>query len=363
MHRIIYVGLDVHKETVMISAISEMDSLPFITIQKRNEKAILKKYFLKLKEKGELFCCYEAGFCGFTMHRFLKDLGIRCDVIAPGLIPRKPGDRIKTDKRDARNLAINLKAGSLTAIYVSTPHDEAVRDYLRMRDTFKTNSKKIKQRILSFLLHLGIKYDDGSNWTGKHMKWLNNVSFDESLHKEILKEYLIALAELEEKMHLIAHRIEEIASQKEYKPLVEKFACLKGISTLTALSLTTEIGDFKRFQTAGKFMKYLGLVPTEHSSGSKRVQGGITKAGNSYLRKLLVESSWHYRYYQPSKRLTQRRKGVDSEIVAYADKAGRRLCKKYNRLLLNGKVKTKAVTAVARELSGFIWGLANNKIA
>ena len=363
MHKVIYVGLDVHKETIMISALRESDTFPFTTIQKRNNNAVLKKYFLKLKEQGELYCCYEAGFSGFTMYRFLKELGIKCDVIAPGLIPTKAGDHIKTDRRDAQNLAINLKAGSLTAIHVSTPGDEAVRDYIRMRDNFKTDSKKKKQQILSFLHHLGVSYSEGGNWTQKHLKWLKNLSFDESLQKEVLDEYLIALNELEEKIRRLDCKIEDIASQKEYKPLVDKFICMKGISILTALSLRVEIGDFKRFQTAGKFMKFIGLVPKENSSGQKRIQGGITKAGNARLRKLLVESSWHYQYYQPSKRLTLRRKGADLETVAYADRAGRRLTRKYNRLLFNGKLKKKAVTAVARELCGFICGMATDRYA
>ncbi|MBN1646953.1 MAG: IS110 family transposase [Spirochaetales bacterium] len=363
MESVLYVGIDVHKDFINIGAFRDNEQKICIEIQKKNDPIIVKKYFLKLKEKGTLLCCYEAGFSGFALFHLLKEIDITCLVIAPGLIPQKPGERVKTNRKDAEKLALNLRAGTLTPIHIPTVSDEATRDFLRMRDAFKDDEKRRKQQILSFIMHLGLKYTEGKNWTGGHRKWLKNLSFEHPLQRETLNEYLNSLAELEEKLILLEHRIEEIAYQEEYKSMVGMLMCFKGIGALTGLSLVTELGDFKRFETAEKMMGFFGLVPSEYSSGHKRNQGGITKAGNSRLRKLLIEAAWHYRFYQPSKRLVQRRKGFSSDIVSYADKAGRRLSRKYQRMIFNGKPKQKAVTAVARELCGFIWGMANDKIA
>lgn len=363
MESVLYVGIDVHKESIVIAVLKDNEQKPFIIIKKKNDPATIQKYFKKLQEKGTVVCCYEAGFSGFALYHQLTKMGISCIVAAPGLIPRKPGERIKTDRRDAEKLASNFRAGMLTPIHIPTPSDEAVRDYLRMRDNFKSDQKRKKQQILSFTAHLGLSYDSGKYWTGSHRKWLKDLEFEQDLHKDILKEYLIALSELEEKLVLLEARIEEIAQRSEYNQLTGMFCCLKGIGTLTALSLVVEIGDFKRFVSADKLMGYLGLVPSENSSGDSRKQGGITKGGNIRLRKLLIEAAWHYRFYQPSKRLTERRKGFPAEIIAYADKAGRRLSKKFQRMSFNGKKSQKIVAAVARELCGFIWGMARDKVA
>ncbi|MBI9108646.1 MAG: IS110 family transposase [Spirochaetales bacterium] len=363
MESILYVGMDVHKDWIVIVVFREDETEPFIVVKKKNDKQQLRTYFKKLKEKGRLYCCYEAGFSGFYHYHLLVEMGISCIIAAPGLIPRKAGDHIKTDTRDAESLARNLRAGMLTPVHVPTHQDESVRDYLRMRDDFKMDLKRKKQQILSFLSRLGYIYKDGTYWTGAHRRWLKNIDNLLPLQRETLTNYLIAMEELEQKITLIDNRIEEIAKEEQYNSLVGKLMCLKGIGTLTALSLIVEIGDFKRFASAEKFMGYLGLVPSEASSGSHRRQGGLTKAGNIRLRRPLIESAWHYRYYQPSKRLTQRRKGFSPEIVCYADKAGRRLSRKFQRLVFNGKKSQKAVAATARELSGFIWGMATERIA
>jgi len=362
MESLLYAGMDVHKEWITIVVFRDEEAAPFIMIRKKNDRIVLQKYLRKLMEKGSLQCCYEAGFSGFHHYRILKEMGVPCLVAAPGLIPRKPGNHIKTDNRDAESLAMNLRAGMLTPVHIPTATDEAVRDYLRMRDDFKMDQKRKKQQVLSFLTRLGYKYD-GNYWTGMHRKWIKDIKTLLPLQQETLTEYLIALGELEQKLLLLEDRIEKIAQTEEYTEQVGKLMCFKGIGTLTALSLVVEIGDFARFASAEKLMGYLGLVPSEHSSGDKRKQGGITKAGNIRLRRLLIESAWHYRYYQPSKRLTQRRLGFPPEIVAYADKAGRRLSKKFQHLLYEGKKSQKVVAAVARELSGFIWGMANEQIA
>jgi len=359
MRSIVYVGMDVHKETIAIAVFR--DSNKNVEFEKiiRNEPGKVKKFFNKLKEKGEnILSCYEAGPTGFTLYRILEEMDITCYVAAPSLLPRKPGDRIKTDKRDAIMLAKVLRNGEIISVKVPTRSDEAVRNYLRMCNSTRSDLKKQKQRLLMFLLSIGKKYDTGKGyWTGAHRKWLKALEFGEELNKNVFDEYYIAICELEEKIEKLKEKIAEIAAEARYVEKVSKLRCFKGIDTLTALTFISEIGDFRRFRKAAEFMAYMGLVPSEYSSGDKRKLGSITKAGNSRLRKLLIESSWHYKYYVPSKRLAMRRKGQAPETIAYADKAGRRLSKKYNKLLLRGKISQKIVTAVARELSGFIWGM------
>jgi len=359
MRSIVYVGMDVHKETIAIAVFR--DNARNVEFERtiKNEPGKIKKFFNKLKEKGEsILSCYEAGPTGFALYRILEEMDITCYVAAPSLLPRKPGDRIKTDKRDAVMLAKVLRNGEIVSVHVPTRSDEAVRNYLRMCNNTRNDLKKQKQRMLMFLLSIGKKYDTGKGyWTGVHRKWLKALEFEDELNKNVFDEYYVAICELEEKIAKLKEKIEEIATEARYTEKVSKLRCFKGIDTLTALSFVSEIGDFRRFRKAAEFMAYMGLVPSEYSSGDKRKQGSITKAGNSRLRKLLIESSWHYKYYLPSKRLTMRRKGQATETIAYADKAGRRLSRKYNKLLLRGKVSQKIVTAVARELSGFIWGM------
>ena len=349
--------MDVHKDTIAVFR----DSARNVEFEKtiRNEPGKIKKFFNKLKDKGEsILSCYKAGPTGFAIYRILDEMDITCYVAAPSLLPRKPGDRIKTDKRDAIMLAKVLRNGEIVSVHVPTRSDEAVRNYLRMCNNTRSDLKKQKQRLLMFLLSIGKKYDTGKGyWTGVHRKWLKALEFEDELNKNVFDEYYITICELEEKIAKLKEKIEEIATEARYTEKVSKLRRFKGIDTLTALTFVSEIGDFRRFRKAAEFMAYMGLVPSEYSSGDKRKQGGITKAGNSRLRKLLIESSWHYKYYVPSKRLAMRRKGQTTEIIAYADKAGRRLSRKYNKLLLRGKVSQKIVTAIARELSGFIWGM------
>lgn len=359
MRSVVYVGMDVHKETIALAVFRDNNKNVEYEREIRNETGQIIRFFKKLKEKEEhILTCYEAGPTGFTLYRILEEMEITCYVAAPSLLPRKPGDRIKTDKRDAVMLAKVLRNGEIVSVHVPTRSDEAVRDYLRMCNNTRSDLKKQKQRLLMFLLSIGKKYDTGKGyWTGAHRKWLKSLEFEEELSKSVFDEYYIAICELEEKIDRFKEKIEEISAEERYAEKVSKLRCFKGIDTLTALTFVVEIDDFRRFGKAHGFMAYMGLVPSEYSSGEKRKQGGITKAGNSRLRKLLIESSWHYRYYGPSKRLSMRRKGQAPETIAYADKAGRRLSKKYNKLIFRGKISQKAVTAVARELSGFIWGM------
>ncbi|MBF9018699.1 MULTISPECIES: transposase [unclassified Oceanispirochaeta] len=283
MKSLFYVGMDVHKDSISIAVLRDNNKNVEFERQIRNEPARIKKFFNKYKDES-LICCYEAGPTGFALYRQLEEMNITCYVAAPSLLPRKPGDRIKTDKRDALMLAKVLRNQEIVSVYVPSTSDEA-------------------------------------------------------------------------KIDLLKDKIDEIAAEARYVEKVSKLRCFKGIDTLTALTFIAEIGDFRRFRKAQNFMSYLGLVPSERSSGNQRRLGSITKAGNSRLRKLLIESSWHYKHYGPSKTLKMRRKGQDCEIVAYADKAGWRLNKKFKKLNYRGKVSQKIVTAIARKLSGFIWGM------
>ena len=364
MENVYYVGMDVHKETVEISVFRNSEREPEYEKRMRNDQRSIIRTVKKLQAEGSVITCYEAGCMGFVLQRAFETAGIACRIIAPGKIPRMPGDRIKTDRRDARALAKLLRSGEAESIYVPAVEDEAARDYIRARGDVKQEVKRAKQQLLQFLLRYGYTYETNRYWTVRHRRWMKDIVFSQPLHKETFETYYSRIAELEERLAFMDEKIVAIACSDRYKEKVARLRCCKGIDYLTALAIVCEVGDFRRFPTAASFMAFLGLVPREHSSGGKRRQGGITKSGNGHLRRLLVEASWHYRYQSPpGKRLTERRKGQETAVITYADKAMRRLQKKFYKLVIRGKRKTVAVTAVARELAGFIWGLMNNKIA
>jgi transposase len=324
----------------------------------------VRKFFYSLQKKGTVFAAYEAGSMGFELERFLCGMTIQCVVAVPSKIAKKPGDRVKTDRRDALQIARLLRSGDLEAVHVPTREDEAVRDFLRARADLKLDHTRTKHRLSKFLLRHGHIYS-GTLWTHRHLQWIKGIRFSLPMLHETLQGYLTLLLTQKEKLDSLDGRIEELATSERYAEAVGKLRCLKGIDYLTALSLVCEVGDFRRFQRAEQFMSFLGIVPSEHSSGASRRQGAITKAGNVHLRKLLVESSWHYRYHSgPSAALLRRREGQAAEVLAYADRALTRLQKKFGRLV-NGKSKRTqvAVTAVARELAGFVWGLMVGKTA
>lgn len=364
METVYHVGLDVHKETIEMSVFRDWGSEPEFELRMGNDHMKLIRQIRKLQGQGRVSVCYEAGCMGFTLKRALEESGIECRLIAPGKLPRKPTDKIKTDRRDARNLAKMLRAGEAEAIYIPTQEDEATRDYIRARDDVRLELKRVKQQLLKFLLRQGYRYETNRYWTGKHRQWMAGIDFRQPMQQETFQAYYTRLRELEERLSLMEARIIEIAKGDRYHEAVNQLRCFKGIDYLIALAIVCEVGDFRRFPNAGAFMAFLGLIPREHSSGEKRRQGGITKSGNGHLRRLLVEASWHYRYQSPpSKKLIERRIGQKMEMVAYADKALRRLQKKFTKLVFKGKTKNVAVIAVSRELAGFIWGAMNNKIA
>jgi transposase len=320
--------------------------------------AKLRRPFQRLLRRGPVIAAYEAGCMGFELARFLEDLNVPCVVAAPGKLPRKPTDRIKTDRRDALKLARLLRSGELDAVRIPSRDDEAVRDYLRARGDLRADLMATKHRLQKFLLRHGQLYP-GDLWTKAHREWLQHLDLGSARLIQTFECYLAVLLDQEERLRGMDADIKAMATSPRYLLAVSKLRCLRGIDYLTALSLVCEVGDFKRFATAAHFMAFLGLVPREHSSGTKRLQGGITKTGNTHLRRLLVEAAWHYRYGSPpSKQLRERRAGQPPEVIAYANRAMARLHRKYMRLVMDKNRKSQvAVTAVARELAGFVWGL------
>ncbi len=363
MESVSYVGMDVHKETIECAVMDDSSTETRLEKRMSNNLPAIKRFFGRLLTEGAVVAGYEAGCLGFKLYRELTALGVRCVVIAPSRIARAPGERVKTDRREARMLAKLLRNGEAPGVHVPEPCDEAVRDYLRARADLKMELKRYRQRLQNLLIRHGHIFTESRNWTLKYRRWLKKLEFAHTALAETVDLYYGRILELEAKLLEMDQRIEEVGESERYVEDVGRLRCLRGIDYLTALSMVCEIGDFRRFASAEQFMAFLGLVPSEHSSGSRRRQGGITKTGNNHIRRLLVESSWHHRYQRPpSKALRRRREGQSEEVVVYADRAMRRLAKKFHRLVGRGKSSQVAVTAVARELAGFVWGLMVDRV-
>lgn len=368
MKSIIYVGMDVHKVSFTLSCFSLTTQETFATIKTEPTAKAVKQYLdgvrLAHSEECDFVCGYEAGCLGYTLYHQLTAMKIKCVIMAPTTILRD-SKRVKTDYRDAENLARCLAYGGYKSVYIPSAQDEAVRDYLRMRDDHKLMLKKIKQQINAFCLKHDHVYTAGSKWTQAHERWMNRLEFDGYL-QDTFNEYMITYRELSNKIERLEDQIEQLADLDEYRNKVKKLICLKGIKTHTALSLIVETGDFSRFESAERYASYLGLVPGEKSSGDDQNRLGITKAGNRHLRLLLVEASQSYSRSivgYKSKALKARQKGASPEVISYADKAAARLRKKYIRMIFRSKKANIAKTAVARELACFVWGMMTDNIA
>jgi len=356
-----YIGMDVHKDSVQMAVFTEKGEEPIYERRLNNDTELLVKEVKRYSQEGMTEVAYEAGCLGYVIQRAMEKAGITCYVLPANKVAKKRDDRIKTDKRDARLIGRELRSRNIRPISVPNEIDEAARDLLRCREDVNEDLRRVKQRLLKFLIRHGFIYTDGgkNNWTIKHWKWMDEIKFSQEHEKMVYEEYRSQIKSLEERLERLNLEVEKTAESKRYKAAVGRFRAFKGIDYIIALSLLCEIGDFKRFASAKAFMSYLGFVPSENSSGGKRKQGGITKAGNGHLRKLLVESAWHYtRNTRAGKRLERRRQGSPASIIEVADRALHRLHRKYTRLVLfNGKHKNVAVTAVARELAGFIWAV------
>jgi len=323
-----------------------------------NTAADISKMVKKIKKQapGEVEFCYEAGVCGFALKRRIEQLGCRCMVIAPSLVPRKPGERVKTDRRDAKKLLVMFKAGLLTEVHAPNEHQEAARELTRLRETAKDNLKRVRHQLLKFLTRHGYVYRQGRHWTQRHVAWLRGLEFTEHMLRQVFEDYFNEMIYCAGRLENLDNEVGLLADSKEYKEVVGLLCCYHGIDTLTAVTIITEIFELGRFESPRHLMSYLGLTPSEDSSGDRQKKGAITKAGNKRIRRLLNEASWHYRHlYVPSAALKKRRKGQPKWAVEIADAAGRRLSKRHRYLINKGKMPCKANIAVARELAGFIW--------
>ena len=306
-------------------------------------------------------CCYEAGPTGFGLQRFLVERGIECRVVAPGLVPQRPGDRVKTDSRDARKLARLLAGGLLVAIRVPSPGLEAARDLVRACEDARLDRMRDRHRLSEFCLRQGRRLPT-SSWTVTRRSWLAEQRFEFAAQQQSFDSYLHALDLVDARIGQLERAIRETAEQEPWRALVGRLRCLRGIDTLTALGLVSEIGDFDRFKTAEELMAFVGLVPSERSSGEKRRQGSITKVGNSHVRRLLVESAWHARR-RPTVgyELARRQRGQDAVVIARAWRCQQRLYQRWQRMAGRGKPQQKIVVACARELAGFVWAIATDQ--
>lgn len=309
-------------------------------------------------------CGYEAGCLGYSLYNQLTAANVKCVILAPTTMLTPQGIRIKTDARDARMIAQCLSYGGYHAVYVPTEDDDSIKEYIRMRDDHKTALKKIKQQINAFCLRHGHHYAQGK-WTIAHWKWLKKLELS-ALYREVLNEYMTSYEEQVSKIERLDQRIEELASQEKYAEKVKKLGCFLGIKTHTALSLIVETGDFKRFTKGNIYAAYLGLAPGENSSGAKTNRTGLSKAGNSHLRQLLIEAAGGIckgMVGHKSKELKARQKGNTDNVIKYADKANIRLRSRYYKLIRHGKARNVAVAAIARELACFVWGMMTDNIS
>lgn len=358
---ILYVGLDVHKNSIAVALAEdgrESEVRYFGTIG--GDMAALDKVVRKLVSRGKsLRFVYEAGPCGYELYRHLTRQGFDCTVVAPSLIPKKSGNRIKNDRRDAEMLARLHRAGELTAIYVPHLEDEAMRDLCRAREDAKSAERKARQHLSAFLLRSGYRYDGKTAWSKAHWRWISDIKMPHRAQQITLQEYVDAVRSCLERVDRLTGQIRQLSEAWRLRPVVEALQALRGVSLIVAATTVAELGDLSRFDHPRQLMAYLGLVPSEHSSGESTKRGGITKAGNSHARRMLVEAAWSYRFpARVSRRLRDRQESLPQSVWEIAWKAQVRLCARYQRLIAKGKRSQVAVTAVARELAAFMWAIA-----
>lgn len=357
----LFVGLDVHKESISVAYAEGDGSKPAefvgpIGTRQSDIDQLLRKL---ASRRGVPVFAYEAGPCGYGLYRYLTGKGFACQVVAPSLIPKRPGDRVKTDRRDAVELARLLRSGDLTSVYVPSVEDEAVRDLCRARDAARQVLRSAKLRLKSFLLRLGLHYSGRANWGDAHKRYLARVVCPTPAQQIVFQETLRAVDEQVERVKRLEDELRERAAAWRLWPVVEALQALRGVEWLVALTVVAELGDLTRFDNPRQLAAFVGLHPSEHSSGGKRRQGSIAKTGNSRARRALVEGAWAYRH--PAKISEHIRKRVEKLPQVAQDigwKAQVRLCKRFRRLKARGKHANIATTAVARELVAFMWAIA-----
>jgi transposase len=359
---VVYVGMDVHKDSIVI-AVARAGREPAETWKTIPYDGVRLGKALKMlvKDVELLRVCYEAGPTGFGLCRRLREAGIDCMVVAPSLVPGKPGDRVKTDRRDARKLAHFLRSGDLTEVHVPDEAVEAIRDLERARDAAKRAERVARHQLSKFLLRHD-RHWEGTAWTLKHRDWIRVQKFTYPAQQRVLEDYLKAVEDLAERVLWLTAVLGELVKETVLAPLVQALQAFRGVSMVSAVTIAAEVGDLRRFATPKQFMSYVGLVPSEDSTGKRRRQGAITRCGNGHVRRTLVEAAWHYRHMPGmSKELRRRNQGVAEGVRRIAWEAQKRLNKRLYHLMQAGKSAQKAVVAMARELAGFIWAVGQEE--
>ena len=368
-HSILFIGLDTHKEFNEVAYIEEhRGAQPVHLGRVSSSKVAVQKLVRQFESKypgATLHFVYEAGPCGYWIYRLITSLGHCCYVVAPSLIPKKPGEKIKTDKRDALKLAKLLKSEDLTPIYVPEPEDEAVRDLSRAREVAMKDLKDAKYQLKALLLRNNINYKGTANWSQKHLRWLTELVLPPPPPAQhiVLQEFLHTITERISRLERLDNELTHHVHQWRYYPVVKAIQAMRGVRLLVATGVVAELGDLSRFDHPCKLMSYLGLVPSEHSSGGKRHIGAITKCGNGRARRLLVEGAHTYRYAANiSTDMQKRQEGLPKDIIDIAWKAQIRLCKRYKKMIAKGKHYNLVVTAIAREMIAYIWAIAKEVV-
>jgi transposase len=357
----LYIGMDVHKDTIAVAYVAKAHDAEVVflgTVGTRH--CDLDQLIRKMPSKAKhLIFVYEAGPCGYWLYRYLSKKGDDCWVVTPSLIPKKPGDRVKTDRRDAVQLARLVRSGDLTAVYVPTVEDEAIRDLTRAREDAISNLKDAKLRLKAFLLRHDIRSTGRATWGPAHLRWLSEVVCQTPAQQLVFQEYVRAVTEHTERLQRLEQELQDHVKAWRLSPVVEALQALRGVQFTVAVTLVAEMGDLTRFKSPRELMKFMGLIPSEHSSGEQRRQGAITKAGNTHARRVLVEGAWAYRYPAKISRHLQLRLETQPKVIQDISwKAQVRLCKRYRRLVARGKHANVVTVAIARELTGFMWAIA-----
>ena len=357
----LFVGLDVHKDSIAVAhAQANSSEAPCFVGSIGSRQSDIDRLLRRLQSKASrLVFAYEAGPCGYVLHRYLSSRGQQCQVIAPSLIPKRPGDKVKTDRRDAIELARLLRSGDLTPVYVPSVEDEAVRDLCRARDAAGVSLRTAKQRLKSFLLRHGLNYSGRASWSDAHRRYLAKVVCPTPAQQVAYQEFIGAVDEQEARVKRIESELVEWAQAWRLAPVVEAMQALRGVRWVVAVTVLAELGDLTRFDNPRQLGAFVGLVPSEHSSGDSRRQGGITKMGNVRARRVLIEAAWAYRFAaKVSPHIQKRIEALPKPVQAIGWKAQLRLCRRFRRLHMRGKHANVIVTSVARELIAFMWAIA-----